>query len=125
MLWSGPDTVLSHSTALVIQDLCDVNSADVEVTVPRARRIRHADQVATVHREDPETDAVDWWEGVPTVTAATAIAQAIRTGVAFHLLAQAINTAQAHGQINVEAEATLRVKLVDDRHGQHPLIFLV
>lgn len=108
VLWAGPGAVISHSTALAVRDLCDLNPADVEVTVPRARRMRRAEQVATVHREDLDASAVGWWEGMPTVTAATAIAQGIEAGVAFHLLMQAIDNARAWGTITREAEARLR-----------------
>lgn len=108
VLWAGPDAALSHSTALAVRDLCDVNPADIEVTVPCERRMRRTEQVATVHHEDLGAEAVDWWEGVPTVTAETAIAQGIRTGVAFHLLVQAIGTARARGAITRDTAARLR-----------------
>ena len=111
VLWAGPGAVLSHSTALAVRDLSDVNPVDVEVTVPRARRMRRAEPVATVHHEDLDARDVDWWEGVPTVTAEKAIAQGIETGLPFHLLTQAIDTARARGSITREAGTRLRTTL--------------
>lgn len=107
VLWAGPDAALSHSSALAVRDLCDVNPADIEVTVPCKRRMRRTEQIATVHHEDLGAEAIDWWEGVPTVTAETAIVQGIEAGVAFHLLVQAISTARTRGEVSRETGTRL------------------
>ena len=111
VLWAGPGAVLSHATALAVRDLSDANPTDVEVTVPRARRMRRAEHVATVHREDLAAEDVGWWEGLPTVTVEKAVSQGIETGLPFHLLVQAIDSARARGTITHDAGAALRAAL--------------
>ncbi|WP_218974868.1 type IV toxin-antitoxin system AbiEi family antitoxin domain-containing protein [Streptomyces sp. NP160] len=107
LLWAGRGAVLSHESALAGWQLCDVNPTRVEVTVPMDRRLRRAEVVCEVHREDVLTDDLSWWEGLPVVTPRKAIEQGISSGVAHHLLTQAISTARARGRVRPAEAADL------------------
>ena len=92
--------VLSHDTALELHDLCDINPAKVHITVPRAYRInREIPPTYTIHHRDLADP--DWTlvEGIPAVTPARSIEDAIDTHVDPKLIDQAIDTAQRRGLI--------------------------
>jgi predicted transcriptional regulator of viral defense system len=78
-LWPGRGVrgVLSDETALELYELSDVNPARIDITVPRAHRIRREiPSESRVHHEDlPEGDVTSF-EGIPIVTPARAIRQA-------------------------------------------------
>ena len=82
VLWTGaPEACLSHETALDAYEISDVNPNRYHVTVGRRRRLRRAGgKQVVVHHQDLAPSQVGWWEEVPTVTPATAIAQCIDYG---------------------------------------------
>lgn len=92
VLWTGaPEACLSHATALDCWDITDMNPDRIHMTVARRRRIRRAGgERYLIHHEDLEPEQITWWEGVPIVTAPTAIAQCISTGVPTYLIRQAL-----------------------------------
>jgi len=95
VLWTGaPEACLSHDTALAAWEISDINPGVIHLTVAGSRRIRRAGgERFVVHREDLEPSAVTWWQGVRTVTVATAIAQCIASGVPSYLIRQALDRA--------------------------------
>ena len=99
-LWPSGRGVLSHDTALELHELCDVNPEKIHVTVPTGYRPRRqgGDQYV-VHHGDLDDPEKAWHEGIPVVTPAIAVIQAIETGVPTHLIRQALESAERLGVI--------------------------
>ncbi|MDR0958908.1 MAG: hypothetical protein LBM23_00860 [Propionibacteriaceae bacterium] len=112
ILWTrDPSAVLSHDTALDVLDLCDINPIALHVTVSgRTYPIRRRSPLPglMIHSEDLRSDQRGWWEGIPTVTAATAIEQGIASAVRSDLLRQAISTAHRRSMIDGPTSERLR-----------------
>ncbi|KZM34808.1 type IV toxin-antitoxin system AbiEi family antitoxin domain-containing protein [Oerskovia enterophila] len=115
VLWTGVDeAALSHETALDLYGLSDVNPDRIHVTVPRRCRIRRAGADGIeVHYQDLDTRQIGWFEQIPTVTAATAIAQCIDTGTPTYLLRQALTAARETGRVTPSESADLRRRLAN------------
>ncbi|HEY3529645.1 MAG TPA: type IV toxin-antitoxin system AbiEi family antitoxin domain-containing protein [Nocardioides sp.] len=99
VLWTRvPEAALSHETALDAYGISAVNPNRIHVTVGKQRRFRRAgcdDYV--VHYEDLAPEGIGWWQEIPTVTPATAIAQCLTYGTPTYLLRQAIERGHAQG----------------------------
>ena len=104
VLWTrDPRAALSHDTALDAYELCDINPADVYVTIPkREKKLRRRvfPSALIVHYEDLLPEQIGWWEQIPTVTVPTAIDQCIASRVRTDLVLQAIDTARRRGRID-------------------------
>lgn len=113
VLWTRvPEAALSHESALDAYDLSDVNPNRIHVTVARQRRFRRASgDGVVVHHEDLEPRQVGWWNEIPTVTAATAVAQCIEYGTPTYLLRQALERGHARGYLKTAEREDLRQKL--------------
>lgn len=105
VLWTrAPEAALSHETALDVYAISDIIADKIHVTVAKHRRLRRAGgEGYEVHYQDLDTRQIGWWEEVPTVTAATAVAQCIQYGTPTYLLRQALERGRDHGRIT-EAE---------------------
>lgn len=101
VLWTGVErTYLSHESALAAYELGDVNPDRIHVTVPALTRIRRRDgEQYVVHHEDLRPDEVGWFDQIPTVTPAKAVAQCIVAGTPTYLLRQALEAAEGTGRI--------------------------
>jgi predicted transcriptional regulator of viral defense system len=101
VLWTRvPEAALSHETALDAYGISDVNPNRIHVTVGKQRRFRRAGgEDYVVHYEDLDAKQVGWWQEIPTVTPATAIAQCIAFGTPTYLLRQAIERGHAQGYL--------------------------
>ena len=98
-LWAGRRGVLSHGTALDLHELCDINPAQIHITIPTAYRLQKpVPKLYRVHRGDLEKGERAFYEGIPIVTPYRAIVEGIETGVRADLLRQAIDTARRRGQ---------------------------
>jgi len=94
-LWPRRIGVISHQTALGLWDLCDVNPAKVDVTVPKAAKIRRAVPAAyRAHVRDLGAEVVTRREEMPVVGVKRAILDGIEAHLAPHLIGQAIDTAR-------------------------------
>lgn len=115
VLWTGvEEAALSHETALAVYELGDVNPDRIHVTVPRRNRIRRAGaEGIEVHHQDLEPRQVGWFEQIPTVTPATAIAQCVDMGTPSYLLRQALRAAREAGRITADEGARLRRELAN------------
>ena len=94
---------LSHDTALAVYELCDINPDKTHVTIPvREKKLRRRDTPRSlmVHYENLTDDQIGWWEGIPTVTVATAIDQCILARVRPDLVLHAIEAARKQGRID-------------------------
>jgi predicted transcriptional regulator of viral defense system len=108
-LWPrGARAVISHSSALGLYELGDVNPAKIEITVPRAHRPRREiPHLYVAHREDLRPDEVTAFEGIPIVTAAKAIRQAHEVHLGAGLVRQAIEEARSQGLVKHQEVAEL------------------
>ena len=117
VLWTrAPEAALSHETALDCYGISDINPNRTHVTVGKQRRFRRSDgHNYVVHYEDLDTRQIGWWEGIPTVTPATAIEQCIRYGTPTYLLRQAIERGHSRGYLKATERDTLSDRL-EARH---------
>jgi predicted transcriptional regulator of viral defense system len=98
VLWTRTEAVLSHETALDLHDLCDINPAQVHLTVPAAYRLRREmPAMYRLHRRD--LGDTTRHEAVPIVTVRRAILDGIESGVGGHLIDQAMETARRRGLV--------------------------
>jgi predicted transcriptional regulator of viral defense system len=110
VLWPrGMRGVLSHETALNIYELSDVLPGKVDVTVPRAHRIRRAAPPhCRIHHEDLRANQITAHQGIPIVKPAHAVRQGHRARLAPALLAQAIDHGRRLGRLTQHQAKELR-----------------
>lgn len=117
VLWTRvSEAALSHETALDCYGISDVNPNRIHLTVAKHRRFRRAggdDYV--VHYEDLAPKQIGWWQEIPTVTPATAIAQCLVYGTPTYLLRQAIARGHAQGYLKANERDELAAAL-EPRH---------
>jgi predicted transcriptional regulator of viral defense system len=108
-LWPMGAGVLSHETALDLHELCDVNPAVIDVTVPRHYRThRPVPALYRLHRRDLTAYQVERWRGLPIVTPLRAILDGIEGHVRGELIDQAIVTAEKQSLITTAEAAHAR-----------------
>jgi len=114
VLWAKGRGVIAGETALALWELADVNPRKIHLVVPPDYnpRGRGGERYQVQRRRLAAADQ-DEVHGVPTVTPAVAIRQAIAHGLAGDLVEQAVTRAQAGEHIGVETAARLRVALYD------------
>jgi len=118
VLWTRADEAcLSHETALDAYGISDVNPNAIHVTVARRRRLRRADAGYIIHYEDLEPGQIGWWQEVPTVTPATAVAQCIAYSTPTYLLRQALERGYTQGYLTT-AEHEQLAQALENRHAQ-------
>lgn len=90
--------VLSYDTALELHDLCDINPTKIHITVPHGYRInREIPSTYAIHHRDLADSDRTLVEGIPVVTPARSIEDAIETYVDPKLIDQAIQTTRRRG----------------------------
>lgn len=119
VLWTrAPEAALSHETALDAYGISDVNPDRIHVTIGKRRRLRRADGDGyVIHYEDLKPAQVGWRQGIPTVTAATAIAQGLAYGTPTYLLRQVIERGYAQGYLKTEERNELADAMAARRDG--------
>lgn len=117
VLWARvPEAALSHETALDAYGISDVNPGRIHLTVGRRRRFRRSDAGAySVHYHDLAPGQIGWWQEIPTVTPATAIAQCIASDTPTYLLGQSLERGRAQGYL----KATEREELAEALEARH------
>lgn len=114
VLWAGDQAAVAGQAALDLWELADVNPRQIDVVVPRGRRVRRKDTGRfRIRHEDLSEQDIDFVDGIRVVTPAVAIRQALEDGLEGTLVQQAISTARAKNLLNQLAEARLRVALAD------------
>lgn len=96
----GVRGVLSHLTALERHELCDINPAKVDLTLPRAYDLnprRVVPGYLRLHFEDLLEGDLATLEGLPIVTPVRAIVDAALGGVRDDLVRQALSTLKGRG----------------------------
>lgn len=120
VLWTGfPEACLSHDSALDAWEISDINPDKIHLTVAARRRItRQIPHSYDIHRQDLLPEQVTWWEGIPTVTAATAIRQCLASGVPTYLIRQAIERSAPTGIVPAYERQALN-QLMEARYVRH------
>jgi predicted transcriptional regulator of viral defense system len=110
-LWPrGCEGVISHTTALDLYGLGDVNPAKIHLTLPRAHRTRReVPRQYILHHEDLAPKEVRLYEGIPAVTPAKAIRQSGKLGP--ELLRGALKDGLRRGLLRPGEAEDLRAEL--------------
>jgi predicted transcriptional regulator of viral defense system len=108
-LWPMGAGVLSHETALDLYELCDINPARIDVTVPRRYRThRLVPTLYRLHPRDLASEQTARLRGLPIVTPLRAILDGIESNVRGELIEQAIQTAEHQSLITPDGAARTR-----------------
>jgi predicted transcriptional regulator of viral defense system len=121
VLWTGADEAcLSHETALDAYGISDVNPNVIHVTVAKGRRLRRSDGDGYVlHHEDLSPAQIGWWQEIPTVVPATAVAQCVAYGTPTYLLRQALERGHRDGYLTTGEHDRL-ARALEERHARWP-----
>ncbi len=114
-----PGAVLSHDTALEIENLADVNPRKVHVTMPKGYRLRKAIPAwIAVHQGEIGPAEVTEHDGLDIVTPVRAIIDAIEDDLGDRFVEQAFVTARKRNLLTTLDEK--RIRRVQARHrGAH------
>src|SRR5664280_138571 len=106
---AGPNSVISHDSALAVYDRTDVLPAEMHVIMPRTGS-RRRDGIR-LHTNNIEIDEITKWEGLPITTPSRTIADVIANGLGIDLVRQAVEEAMKRGLVT-------KAQLVEqaDRH---------
>jgi predicted transcriptional regulator of viral defense system len=94
-LRTGPDSVISHESALAVYELSDVLPGEVHVIIPRTASRRR--KGIRLHTNRLRSDEVTMRAGLPITTVARTIADVIASGLAQEQVGQAIREALQRG----------------------------
>lgn len=106
-LRTGPDSVISHDSALAVYGLSDVLPSAVHVTVPRTASRRRPD--LSLHTNKLSSDETSQRVGLPVTTVPRTVADAAASGMAEEQVRQAIEEALERG-LTTAGELTAQVK---------------
>lgn len=114
-LETGPNSVISHESALVLYDLSDALPVAIHVTVPRtASRRRHGLRLHTSHITQAEITS---HEGLPVTTVPRTIIDVAAAGLSDELVEQAIYQALAQG-LALPADLEVAARRYSQRVGE-------
>ena len=94
-LRTGPDSVISHDSALAVYDLSDVLPLEIHVIMPRTGSRRR--DGLRLHTNKLDNDEVTRRDGLPVTTPARTIADVIANGLDRQLVRQAVEEALRKG----------------------------
>jgi len=97
-LRTGPDSAISHESALAIYDFSDALPFEVHVTVPREASRRRYD--IRQHTNELHEDEITFRAGLAVTTVARTIADVAASGLAEELVIQAIEEALERGMVS-------------------------
>lgn len=98
-LWARGRGTISHDSALLVHELCDINPIRVHLIVPRTYRIsRAAGELYAIHHADLDETEVTRIDSVVVTTIRRTLSDSIGT-VPTSLVRQAITTATKRGAI--------------------------
>ncbi len=96
-LKSGPQSVVSHTSALAVYDLSDVLPGEIHITISRNRSRRHAG--IKYHTCKISKNEITSYKGLPITTVERTITDVIRNGLDSNLVKQAIHQGINRGMI--------------------------
>ena len=94
-LETGPDSVISHDSALALFELSDVLPAAIHVTVPPTASRRHPG--LRLHTNQISPQEITHYDALPVTTVARTIADVTLDGLADELVEQAVQEAVRNG----------------------------
>lgn len=100
-LRTGPDSVVSHDSALALYELSDVLPAEIHIIVPRTSSRRRPDIRQHTHRLD--ADEITSREGLPVTTVLRTLADVAASGLAEEQVRLAVREAIERGLTSAEA----------------------
>lgn len=88
--------VISHDSALLLHDLCDVHPDAIHITIPATYRLgrRAAPDTYRFHRRDLNPTDITYIDHVPVVTPFRAVLDGVQEGLRESLILQAIESLQ-------------------------------
>ncbi len=113
-LRTGPNSAISHESALSVYELSDVLPGEVHVTVPRTASRRREN--IRLHTNRLTHDEITIREGLPVTTVERTIADVVTSGLAYEQVRQAIRESLQRGlttRENLLAQAERRGRRVD------------
>ena len=114
VLWAKGRGLIAGESGLLLWDLADVNPRKIHIALPPKYRPRRAGgELYEIHHVVIDEADRDEVHGVPVVSPALAIRQAIDWGVAGDMIEQAIRRAQAREHVGTQTAARLLVRLYD------------
>lgn len=106
-LWAAERGVISHDSALLVHELCDINPTKVHLTIPTSYRISRAGgERYVIHRSDLEPAEVTRVDAVTLTTIRRTLTDSLGS-VPVYLLRTAIETARERGAISSGARDAL------------------
>lgn len=96
-LETGPDSVISHDSALAFYELSDVLPAAIHVTVPATASRRHPS--LRLHTNRISAEEIAHYDALPVTTVARTIADVALAGLADELVEQAVQEAVYRGLV--------------------------
>jgi predicted transcriptional regulator of viral defense system len=101
-LWAAGRGVISHDSALLIHELCDINPTEVHLTIPTSYRISRAGgERYAIHHADLDERDVKRLEAV-VVTTIRRTLQDVVGSVPTYLVRQAVESARGRGAITAD-----------------------
>ena len=99
-LETGPDSVISHDSALALYELSDALPAAIHVTVPPTASRRHPG--LRLHTNQIGAEEITHYDALPVTTVARTIADVTLDGLADELVEQAVQEAVRNGLVTPE-----------------------
>jgi len=96
-LETGPDSVISHDSALALYELSDALPAAIHVTVPPTASRRHPG--LRLHTNQIGAEEITHYDALPVTTVARTIADVALAGLADELVEQAVEEAVRNGLV--------------------------
>lgn len=96
-LETGPDSVISHDSALALYDLSDAMPTAIHVTVPRTASRRR--RGLRLHTNQISHEEITNHEGLPVTTVPRTIVDVASSGLPDELVVQAVREAVAQGLV--------------------------
>lgn len=110
-LWAAGRGVISHDSALVVHELCDINPTEVHLTIPLNYRISRAGgNRYAVHHANLAAHEITRLDAVTVTTIRRTLHDTLH-GVATYLVRQAITTAGRRGAITPSERDALIAQL--------------
>lgn len=99
-LRTGPDSVISHHSALSVYELSDYLPSEIHVIVPRTASRRRED--LQLHTHQIAEDEITRRAGLPVTTPARTIADVANSGLSREFVVQAVDEALQRGMTSEE-----------------------
>ena len=113
-MWAGGRGVVSHDSALLVHELCDINPTKVHLTIPTSYRIsRSGGERYVVHHADLEPEEITRIDAVTLTTIRRTLTDSLRSAPAY-LIRAAIETARERGSIPADLSDDLLRSLDGD-----------